>query len=317
VVTEVFEASKVVIVAGKGGVGKTTVGATLGLAAARDGRDVLLVELEGHSNLGAPFGVGPLGYEPEPLPAPGATGRLRGRRITPDEALADYLAGHGLQRLTRRLIRSGAMDVVTSAAPGIRDLLTLGKIRQLEQVADADLIVVDAPAAGHAVTFLRSAAGMAGAATVGPVREQALEALAMLGDPTRCTVVLVTLAEETPVSELIETAFSLEDDVGVALGPIVVNAVWPELEGLGSEAALATGSCLARSLPEPTAAALRSAASFHAARVAAQHEQIERLASELPLPRLVLPQVFSDRLGPADLERLAGSLAGQLRAAAS
>lgn len=295
-----FETSKVVIVAGKGGVGKTTVGATMGVAAARRGMDVLLVELEGHSHLGALVGH-ELRYEPTELPT-GGTGRLRGRRVTPDEALLDYLTGHGLQRLTRRLVRSGAIDVVTSAAPGIRDLLVLGKVRQLEQAGEAELIIVDAPAAGHAVTFLRSAAGMASSASVGPIRDQASEALSLLTDPARCQVVLVTLAEETPVSELVETAFSLEDEVGVALGPVVVNAVWPVLEGLevARDPAPESGRGAA-SAQDP----LGTAARFYAARSASQREQLARLASELPLPRIVLPQVFTDRLRPQDVDDLA------------
>ena len=295
-----FETSKVVIVAGKGGVGKTTVGATMGLAAARRGMDVLLVELEGHSHLGALFGH-ELRYEPTELSTGEGSGRLRGRRLTPDEALLDYLAGHGLQRLTRRLVRSGAIDVVTSAAPGIRDLLVLGKVRQLEQGGEAELIIVDAPAAGHAVTFLRSAAGMASSAGVGPIRDQAGEALSLLTDPARCQVVLVTLAEETPVSELVETAFSLEDEVGVALGPVVVNALWPALEGLEEVSDAAPQSGPAASAEDPLAAAAR----FYAARSASQREQLARLAAELPLPRIVLPQVFTDRLRPEDLDDLA------------
>lgn len=304
----VFEASKVVVVAGKGGVGKTTVGAAVGLAAARAGAEVLLVELEGHSRLGALFASGGLAYEPVELASEGIAGRVRGRRITPDEAFLDYLAGHGLHRLTRRLVRTGAIDVVTSAAPGIRDLLTLGKIRALEQGGEADLIVVDAPAAGHALTFLRSAAGMAQAATVGPVREQAEEALALLTDPSRCQVVLVTLAEETPVTELVETAFSLEDEVGVALGPLVVNAVWPPLAGLDQEPGALAGVAADR---PAVAAGLRSAAAFRRARCDDQQAQLARLARELPLPRIVLPQVFSDHLGPDDLGVLADALAEQ------
>lgn len=305
-----FEASKVVVVAGKGGVGKTTVGATMSLAACARGLDVLLVELEGHSAVGPLFGLDALGYEPVELPAP-APGRLRARRLTPDEALLEYLSGHGLHRLTRRLVRTGAIDVVTSAAPGIRDLLTLGKIRQLEQARDADLIVVDAPAAGHAVTFLRSAAGLAGSATVGPVRDQAAEALALLGDPARCQVVLVTLAEETPVTELIETAFSLEDEVGVALGPVVVNAVWPAVDPPPDTDA-ATWDDVEPSLARELGAAAR----FHAARSAAQRRQLERLEGELPLPRIVLPQVFRNRLELADLDELAQVFAGQADRAA-
>lgn len=303
-----FEASKVVVVAGKGGVGKTTVGAALGLAAARAGAEVLLVELEGHSRLGALFGGGDLGYEPVELASDGIAGRVRGRRITPDEAFLDYLAGHGLHRLTRRLVRTGAIDVITSAAPGIRDLLTLGKIRAVEQSGEADLIVIDAPAAGHALTFLRSAAGMAEAATVGPVREQAEEALALLTDPARCQVVLVALAEETPVTELVETAYSLEDEVGVALGPLVVNAVWPPIRGLDPEPAAV--SAVAVDHPA-VAAGLRSAAAFRRARCDDQQAQLDRLARELPLPRIVLPQVFSDHLGPDELGVLADALAEQ------
>jgi anion-transporting ArsA/GET3 family ATPase len=291
----VFEASKVVVVAGKGGVGKTTVGATIGLAATRRGLEVLLVELEGHSTLGEAFGVGPLPYEAVTIPGAGP-GRLRARRLTPDEALVDYLAGHGLHRLTRRLVRTGAIDVVSSAAPGIRDLLTLGKIRQLEQADEADLIVVDAPAAGHAVTFLRSAAGMEASASMGPVRDQAAEARALLTDPSRCQVVLVTLAEETPVSELIETAFSLEDEVGVALGPVVVNGVWPPIEGLE------------RSRAGPGAAGMARAAAFYLAHSLAQQQQLTRLAAELPLPRIVLPRIFSNRLTVEDLGHLADEL---------
>jgi hypothetical protein len=173
---------------------------------------------------------------------------------------------------------------------------------------------VDAPAAGHAVTFLRSAAGMAGAATVGPVRDQALDALAMLRDPARCTVVLVTLAEETPVSELVETAFSLEDEVGVALGPVVVNAVWPPIEGLDRDPATVEPGP-GQQLDPTTVSGLRGASRFHNARVADQTEQLQRLAAELPLPRVVLPQVFSDRLHLDDIEHLADALGAQMRMA--
>jgi len=133
-------------VAGKGGVGKTTVGASLAIAATRNGSDVLLIELEGHSNLSSAFGIDELHYEELEIPVLGrGSGRLRARQISPDDALADYLQNAGLGSVSKRLTRTGAMEVVSTAAPGIRDLLTLGKIRQLEQAEAADLIVVDAP----------------------------------------------------------------------------------------------------------------------------------------------------------------------------
>ncbi len=149
-------ASRVVIVAGKGGVGKTTVTAALATAAARTGMSVLIVEVEGKSGLAACFGEAPLTYEEAEL-RPG----VRARTLTPDDALLEYLDDHGMRRISRRLSRSGALDVVATAVPGMRDILVLGKVKQLERAGVADLIVLDAPAAGHAVSFLLSARGLA------------------------------------------------------------------------------------------------------------------------------------------------------------
>ena len=122
--------------------------------------------------------------------------------------------------------------MVSTAIPGIRDVLVLGKIKQLERGEVADLIVVDAPATGHAITFLTSASGLVSAARGGPLRSQAQEVVELLGDPTRCRVILVTLPEEMPVSETIESAYTLEDRAGVQLGPVIVNACDPVPEGL-------------------------------------------------------------------------------------
>ena len=218
--------SRVVIVAGKGGVGKTTVTAALATAAARTGMSVLIVEVEGKSGLAACFGEAPLTYEEAEL-RPG----LRARTLTPDDALLEYLDDHGMRRISRRLSRSGALDVVSTAVPGMRDILVLGKVKQLERGGTADLIVLDAPAAGHAVNFLVSARGLVDAVKVGPIHKQAAEVVELLTDPARCQVLLVTLPEETPVNELIDTAYAVEDRAGVALGPIVVNGCMPPMLG--------------------------------------------------------------------------------------
>ncbi len=285
--------------AGKGGVGKTTVGATIGIAAVRAGLRTELVELEGRSHLAAPFGVPQLSYEPTELPVPGASAKLTGRRITPDDALSEYLTSHGFSFVMSRLARSSAVELVATTAPGIRDLVTLGKIRSIEQAGETDLIVVDAPAAGHAVTFLRSASGMAATAPSGPVRAQADEALEMLSDPARCQVMLVSLPEETPVTELIETAFALEDEVGVQLGPIVVNSVWPNIPGLEAEAksqqARLTGPARNR----------RDAAVYRLARLARERSEMQRLSDELPLSQIRLPFLFVTEMDLAALGSLA------------
>jgi hypothetical protein len=131
--------------------------------------------------------------------------------------------------------------------------------------------------------------------------------LELLTDPSRCQVVLVTLPEETPVNELVDTAFNLEDRVGVSLGPVVVNGLYPERPGIDVDpvtAAEAAGT----SLRPGEAEQLAEAAAFRRHRMALQAEQLARLAGRLPLPQLHLPYVFEADLGLAELDALADAL---------
>ncbi len=300
--------SNVLVVAGKGGVGKTTASAALAMLAAHNGLSVLLVELEGRPALARAFGAsGPLDYEDVEL-FKGAAGSVRGRWITPDDALLEYLADHGFQRVSRRLLSAGVIDVVSTAIPGIRDVLVLGKVKQLEQAGAADLIIVDAPATGHAVTFLTSASGLLDAARGGPLRTQAAEVLEMLNDPERCRVMLVTLAEELPVSETIEAAYRVEDEAGVQLGPVIVNGVEAVVPGLSNRAADAADAA-GVTLGDDELAALDAARQFALRRHDVQASQMERLAIELPLPQLELPALSTLAIGLDQVEHLAASLA--------
>jgi anion-transporting ArsA/GET3 family ATPase len=300
--------ARVMIVAGKGGVGKTTVTATLAAAAADAGLSVLIVEVEGKSGLAACFGRPPLGYEEAEL-AP----RIRGRTLTPDEALVDYLESHGLRRISKRLVRSGALEVVSSAVPGMKDILVLGKVKALEQERAADLIIIDAPAAGHAVTFLMSPRGLGDAVRVGPVSKQSTDVIEMLSDPARCQVLLVTVPEETPVNELVDTAFQLEDRIGVQLGPVVVNACYPDP---GLPASVEEVQRLADELgifvSPREATDLVGAAEFRRERYVLQQEQADRLAARLPLPQVRLPFLFTAELGPPEIDALAGTFKAQV-----
>ena len=301
--------TRVLIVAGKGGVGKTTVTAAVARMAALAGLDTLIVEMEGKSGLGSAFGrPDPLTYEEVEL-APG----VRARTLTPDDALLEYLEEHGMRRVSKRLVSSGAIEVVATAVPGIKDILVLGKVKQLERAAAADLIVLDAPAAGHAVTFLTSAAGLADAVRVGPIRAQAQDVLELLSDPARCQVMLVTLPEETPVNEVVETAFKLEDRVGVALAPVVVNGMYPAVDGLDVDPVEAA-SAADVVLREGEADALRDAAEFRRRRMALQAEQTARLSDALPLRQLRLPFLFTTEVGAAEIEVLAGALTKEVAA---
>ncbi|MGZ4708258.1 MAG: ArsA family ATPase [Acidimicrobiales bacterium] len=305
-----FAASRLVIVAGKGGVGKTTVSAALARAAALAGLSTLIVEVEGKSGLATLFGQPAFDYEEVTLSVgggPDGAADVSARTLTPDDALVEYLEDHGMSRISRRLVSTGAVDMVATAAPGIKDILILGKVKQLEQKRRADLIVLDAPASGHAISFLRSARGLLDAVRVGPINAQARDVLDLLTDPERCQVVLVTLPEETPVNELVETAYSLEDEVGVSLGPVVVNGTYPEIAGLDADPALAAAEAGA-SLRKGEARTLADAAAFRRHRMALQAEQIDRLAELLPLPQLSLPYLFHADLGPTEVDLLAHRL---------
>lgn len=305
--------SGVIIVAGKGGVGKTAVSAALAMASSSVGLRTLIVEVEGKSGLASLFNSAQFSYSEIQLVEPSlGVGEVRARTVVPEDALLDYLKDHGLKRISGRLVSTGALDVVATAVPGISDILILGKIKQLERSREFDLIIVDAPAAGHAITFLRSASGLEDAVKVGPINSQAKDVLALLNDPTRCRVLLVTSPEETPVNELIETAYSLEDEVGVSLGPVVVNGVLPELPGLQAnplEAAAQAGV----ELQPSEAQNLADAALFRLQRTALQRAQLERMAQELPLAQLLLPYVFTSELGPDGLGQLSNGLLAKIR----
>jgi anion-transporting ArsA/GET3 family ATPase len=300
-------ASRVLIVAGKGGVGKTTVTAALAVAAARTGTSVLIVEVEGKSGLAASLGIEPLTYG-EAEVGPG----IHARTLTPEQALLEYLEERGLRRISKRLVRSGALDVVATAVPGMKDILVLGKVKQLERAGVADLVIIDAPAAGHAVTFLTSARGLLDAIRVGPVRTQAEDVMELLSDPTRCRVMLVTSPEETPVNELVETAFALEDRVGISLAPVVVNAFPPDLEVDGHDSGNDSATAHVE-IPDADLEALDAAAHFGRERHALARTQAERLAMLLPLPQIRLPFVFGE-IGRDEIEALAGALTEQVAA---
>jgi anion-transporting ArsA/GET3 family ATPase len=289
------------------------VAAALATAAARAGRSALLVELEGKSGLAATFGRPTLeDHEFSPLPG------VRVLPIAPDEALLEYLEGHGLGRISRRLVSTGAIDVVSTAVPGMKDILVLGKVKALQREGVADVIVVDGPAAGHAVTFLLSPKGLLDAVRVGPVLTQAMEVTEMLTDPDRARVMLVTLPEETPVNETAETAGVLIDSAGLSLAPLVVNGLYPARDLATEPAAIRAAAAAAGvSIPESEVDHLALAAEFHARRRELQTAQVERLAETLDLPQVHLPFLFTAELGPPQLEVLAGALTDGLGAVAT
>ncbi len=295
---EFFSTTRLVIVAGKGGVGKTTVTAVLARAAADAGLRVVAVDLDGKPALGE------------------LIGDLPHLSLTAPDALAEYLETHGLKRVAKRLAASGVIDVVSTAAPGIDDIVVLGKLKAMERSGDYDLIVVDGPAAGHAITFLLSARGLLDTVRGGPIRTQALDVLDMLSDPARCQVVLVTLPETTPVNELVETAYALEERVGVQLGPVVVNGVdgWGDGDGDGDGDGGGGGGDGDGDgdgdleIPAGTDPVLAAAARFRNGRRAMQRRELARLSDALAIEQIRLPHVVTAGLTSGDIARLAAGL---------
>lgn len=309
--SDFFTAARVLIVAGKGGVGKTTVSAAVGVAAATVGLDTLLVEIEGKHGLASIFGLDDdsgrgLGHdEVELIASTEAGGRLRAQTIQAREALVDYFDDHGLNRFGKTLTKFHVLDTLATSTPGLKDLIVLGKIKQLESTASADLIVVDAPASGHAISFLRAARGLQDTVDTGPIRRQADEVVAMLTDPARAEVLLVTLPEETPVNELVETAYALEEEVGVRLGPAVVNALTPPRS-------VSRNTSTSKAVAPELAKAAAAAADYWCARASAQAAQHDRLAAELPLDQIVLTRQPTVRMDRGCIDTLAAELLAQI-----
>ena len=216
-------------------------------------------------------------------------------------------------RISKRLLSGGAIDVVATAVPGIKDILVLGKVKQLEREHPADLIVLDAPASGHAISFLAGAGSLLDAVRTGPIRAQAQDVVDLLTDEARCQVVVVTMAEEMPVNEAVEVAAAVEDRVGAHLGPVVVNGVYPRRGSLPDDAsATALAADAGIHLRPGEAEALDAAAQARRGRHDLQDHHLQRLSRLLPLPQIALPFLFTASVGKTELDRLAAALKSAL-----
>ena len=309
--TDWLTSTRVAIVAGKGGVGSSTVAAAFALAAAREGADVLFVAVDGRPGMGPLLGGRELDSNDRILRRLKGAGQVRGRTIPADQAFGDYLELKGVGGMLRRAASAASLPMIAAATPGLEHLLVLGKIKELERDRAADLIIVDAPPAGHAAPFLRSATGLSDVVQSGPVRDQAVEVDEMLRDPARCLAMVVALPEETPVTEAIGLADELRGDIGLGLLPVVVNGCWTDRPGLAKTPAMAARSHKV-TLTASAKQALASSAEFGRERLERQRHQIDRLGTELGLPMALLPRLATPRLTIHDLGILADALAEPL-----
>lgn len=303
------------IVTGKGGTGKTSVVAALALAAARSGRRVLAVETGRDEHLVRLLDPGgrPCGYAGREL-QPG----LVAMRIDPYEALAEYL---GLQLrvagLVRSVLRNRAFRQLMDASPGWRELITLGKVWHLQQLRDPaqrplhDLLVVDAPATGHGVTFLDVPRVVVSAVKAGPLRRNAGVVAEMVTDQDATLLLPVALAEELPARETAELVARMRNDIGVAVDRVVVNAVleqpFPvEVPDLDARLARLPADEALPHLPAP--AVLARCASHLRMRYELNRQHLAEIARSTRLPTVPLPYLALGIRGPDDLALLAGAL---------
>ena len=303
---------RLLFVTGKGGVGKSTLSIALGAVAARLGLRTIVAELSSQDRAQRAWE-----HNGELFQEVRLAENLFTISIDPQHAMEEYLEvkvgalGHALSG--SRLFNAFAM-----ATPGMRELLTMGKVWELAQWqrrtrnADAyDLVIVDAPASGHGQALLRTPRTFANIARVGPIAHQAETIAKTIADQTVTGVVAVSTAEEMPVNETITLARGLEGDFELDL--VVVNGLYPlrfepeEIDELTS--------ALERTRSRRSRSALRAALAEQA-RAQNQHRQRERLQDELGAHLVDLPYLFAEQFGQEQLEQLADRLAGQLMAPA-
>lgn len=304
------------VVTGKGGTGKTTVAAALALALAAGGRRTLLVEVEGRQGIAQVFDTDPLPYEERTIAAAPGGGEVRALAVDAELALLEYLElFYRLGAAGRALRKVGAIDFATTIAPGLRDVLLTGKVkeattRSVDGRRAYHAVILDAPPTGRIGRFLNVTAETARLAKVGPIKTQS-EGVAALLRSGMTAVHVVTLLEEMPVQETLDAMAEL-GALGIPVGKVIVNGTRPALltnAGRITQAELRRG-LLASGLPadRATVAGLHTEAKAYLTRHALE-ESLRAELAELGRPLVELP-LLADGVDRPGLDRLAGVLQG-------
>lgn len=310
------------VVSGKGGTGKSTVAASLALSLAHDGRRVMLLEVEGRQAIAQMFDIDPLPHEERRLARLPGGGEVWALAVDPEEALLEYLElFYNLRRAGSLLRRMGAIDFVTTIAPGLRDVLMTGKAIEMVRRKDKgmkspyDVVVLDAPPTGRITRFLNVNTEVAGLAKVGPIRSQADSVMSVLRSQ-RTAIHLVTLLEEMPVQETIDGVAEIRD-AALPVGSVIVNMRRAPIAHIGEALAIDDRKRVSSALQAAgidkrkgaIADLLLGEARDYSARTQLELEQRARLA-EVDAPVYELP-LLPGGIDLAALHELAGLLSEQ------
>jgi anion-transporting ArsA/GET3 family ATPase len=306
---------KLIFVTGKGGVGRTTVSAALALLAASRGRRTLLCEVDPSGQLADCFEAGPLEFEEREV-----AHRLWAMSMDTEASLRQYLAVQLRLPLVSRVGSLARMlDFVASAAPGVREIVTVGKLCWEVRERHYDTVIVDASASGHIVGQLAAPEAINHLVSVGMIRQQTGWMLGILGDPATTGLVVVATPAEMPVSETVELTERIARETTVELAAVVVNRVLPELFGRREEEIFdrldepGPVAVLDEALGGPTGP-LFDAARLAVARRRSRTEHLERLRAAVPdaIPLLYVPYLFFRAQGLRATRQVADALAGEL-----
>jgi anion-transporting ArsA/GET3 family ATPase len=297
----------VVFVTGKGGVGKTTVAVALGLRAAAEGKRTIVCEVSAQENASRIFEHTEIGFHEVEVAE-----NLWSISIDPDESMREYVLLQLKVRAMRDILfRSRIFNYLAAATPGLKELVTIGKIWELAQLdrkvksgRKYDLVIVDAPATGHGIGFLQTPRTFAAIARVGPIHSQAQQLDRLITDQEHTGVAIVALPEEMPVNESAALEHDLREEVGVAVDRVYMNGLYPERFS-NQEAERLTE--LSSGEGGAVRAAARAALSEHN-RARSQRAQLARLRRRVEAPVKTLPFLFEPDLGV----EAAGQLAKRL-----